>query len=65
MLIHMVEICMEVSLADLLRGVSETGVARIRFATSHPKDISDEAIEAFGTLTLTYALSSSSGSIGL
>lgn len=36
--------------ADLLCSVSETGVARIRFATSHPKDISDEVIEAFGTL---------------
>lgn len=36
--------------ADLLHRVSETGVARIRFATSHPKDITDEVIDAFRTL---------------
>ena len=32
--------------AQLLRAVAETGVARIRFATSHPKDLSAETIEA-------------------
>lgn len=36
--------------ADLLHAISQTGVPRIRFATSHPKDITDEVIEAFGTL---------------
>lgn len=29
---------------DLLEQVAQTGVGRIRFATSHPKDISDETI---------------------
>lgn len=32
--------------AQLLREVASTGVSRIRFATSHPKDISDETIAA-------------------
>lgn len=36
--------------ADLLHAISKTGVPRIRFATSHPKDITDEVIEAFGSL---------------
>ncbi len=36
--------------AQLLCAISETQVPRIRFATSHPKDITDEVIEAFGTL---------------
>lgn len=36
--------------ADLLKAVSETGIERIRFATSHPKDITDEVIDAFRTL---------------
>ena len=30
--------------ADVLRAVSATGVERIRFATSHPKDLTDEVI---------------------
>ena len=30
---------------DLLRRVSETGIERIRFMTSHPKDLSDELID--------------------
>jgi len=30
--------------AEVLRQVAATGVARIRFATSHPKDLSDETI---------------------
>ena len=33
------------SFAKLLRKVSETGVERIRFMTSHPKDLSDELID--------------------
>jgi len=32
--------------AELLRAVAETGIERIRFATSHPKDLSDETIAA-------------------
>lgn len=32
--------------ADALRRVSETGVARVRFATSHPKDLSEDTIRA-------------------
>ncbi len=36
--------------ADVLRCVSETGIERIRFATSHPKDITDEVIGLFGEL---------------
>lgn len=32
--------------AELLRAVGETGVERIRFTSSHPKDLSDETIRA-------------------
>lgn len=32
--------------AQLLRAVAATGIARIRFATSHPKDLSDDTIAA-------------------
>ena len=36
-----------VSFAELLRKVNEIdGIERIRFMTSHPKDLSDELIEA-------------------
>jgi len=36
-----------ISFASLLRGINEIeGVRRIRFMTSHPKDLSDELIEA-------------------
>ena len=34
--------------AGLLRRVSETGIPRIRFMTSHPKDLSDAPIEEIG-----------------
>ena len=34
-----------VTFPKLLRRVSETGIPRIRFMTSHPKDLSDELIE--------------------
>ena len=34
-----------VSFEKLLRRVSQTGIERIRFMTSHPKDLSDELIE--------------------
>ncbi|WP_298037781.1 tRNA (N6-isopentenyl adenosine(37)-C2)-methylthiotransferase MiaB [uncultured Desulfuromonas sp.] len=41
----------EVSFADLLRRVHEVdGVERIRFTTSHPRDLSDELIDCFGDL---------------
>ena len=36
--------------ADLLREVSATGIERIRFATSHPKNLNDDVIKAFGEL---------------
>lgn len=36
--------------ADLLKIVSETGIERLRFATSHPKDLTDEVIDSFHTL---------------
>lgn len=36
--------------ADLLKIVSDTGIERLRFATSHPKDLNDEVIAAFNTL---------------
>ena len=32
--------------AELLREVGNSGIARLRFATSHPKDLSDETIAA-------------------
>ena len=36
--------------AELLRRVDALGVPRIRFMTSHPKDLSDELIAAYGEL---------------
>ncbi|MBR5259927.1 MAG: tRNA (N6-isopentenyl adenosine(37)-C2)-methylthiotransferase MiaB [Eggerthellaceae bacterium] len=36
--------------AQVLDAIDATGVERIRFATSHPKDLTDEVIEKFGTL---------------
>ena len=36
--------------ADVLQAVAETGVERLRFATSHPKDLTDEVIAKFGTV---------------
>lgn len=36
--------------AELLHAVAGTGIQRIRFATSHPKDLSDETIEAFASI---------------
>ena len=35
---------------DVLDGVAATGIERIRFATSHPKDLNDAVIERFATL---------------
>ncbi len=41
----------ELSFAQLLRRVEDiSGIERIRFTTSHPKDLSEELIEVFGTL---------------
>ncbi len=39
----------EVSFAKLLRALDEMGIPRIRFMTSHPKDLSDELIDVMGT----------------
>lgn len=36
----------EPAFAKVLRAVAHTGIQRIRFATSHPKDLSDDTIEA-------------------
>lgn len=36
---------------NLLDALDDTGVARLRFATSHPKDLTDEVIERFGSLS--------------
>ena len=36
--------------ASVLDALDETGVERLRFATSHPKDLTDEVISKFGTL---------------
>ncbi len=33
--------------AELLSAMDSTGIERVRFVTSHPKDLSDETIEAF------------------
>ena len=35
---------------DVLDAVDATGIERLRFATSHPKDLTDEVIARFGTL---------------
>jgi tRNA-2-methylthio-N6-dimethylallyladenosine synthase len=34
----------------VLKELDATGIARLRFATSHPKDLTDDVIEAFGNL---------------
>ncbi len=36
--------------ADVLSALDETGIERLRFATSHPKDLTDEVIGKFGSL---------------
>lgn len=36
--------------ADILKRVSDTGIERIRFATSHPKDLSEDVIACFKEL---------------
>ncbi len=37
--------------AEVLRRVDATGIERLRFVTSHPKDLSDEVIDAFASLS--------------
>ena len=39
----------DVSFAKLLRALDGSGIERIRFMTSHPKDLSDELIDVMGT----------------
>ena len=42
----------ELSFPELLRRIDEIdGINRIRFTTSHPKDLSEELVQAFSTLT--------------
>lgn len=36
--------------ADMLDAIDSTGIERLRFATSHPKDLSDQVIAKFGSL---------------
>ena len=36
--------------ANVLDAIDATGIERLRFATSHPKDLTDEVIGKFGTL---------------
>ena len=36
--------------AEVLKAVSDTGIPRLRFLTSHPKDLKDEVIGQFGKL---------------
>lgn len=36
--------------AEVLKAVDATGIERLRFATSHPKDLTDEVIGMFGSL---------------
>lgn len=36
--------------AEVLRAVDATGIERLRFVTSHPKDLSDDVIALFGEL---------------
>lgn len=41
----------EISFAELLHAVNKIdGLGRLRFATSHPKDLTDELIDCFGSL---------------
>lgn len=41
----------EYNFSDLLKDINKIdGIERIRFMTSHPKDLSDELIECYGTL---------------
>jgi len=47
----------ELSFAQLLKALDEVGIERIRFMTSHPKDISDELIDVIaGSKHICHAL---------
>ena len=35
---------------EILQGVADTGIKRLRFVTSHPKDLNDRVIQLFGKL---------------
>ena len=37
----------DANFSEVLKRVADTGIERIRFATSHPKDLSDQLIECF------------------
>ncbi len=39
-----------ISFPELLKRLDQTGIERLRFMTSHPKDLSDELIEAYASL---------------
>ena len=40
----------EPKFAEVLKAVSDTGIPRLRFLTSHPKDLKDEVIDLFSKL---------------
>ena len=40
----------EISFPQLLKRLDQTGIQRLRFMTSHPKDLSDELIEAYASI---------------
>ncbi len=44
------DLCGSPAFAEVLKAVCDTGIERVRFATSHPKDLSDEVIALFGSL---------------
>ena len=44
------DLCGTSQFAAVLHAVAKTGIERIRFATSHPKDLSDETIAAFAEI---------------
>ncbi len=55
----------EISFSELLHRINEIeGLDRIRFTTSHPKDLSEELIQAFSKLSETLRAHPSSFSIG-
>lgn len=42
-----------ISFSDLLHRIErDTGIRRVRFTTSHPKDLTDDLIDCFGTLEI-------------
>ena len=54
------------SLARLIRALAEIeGVARIRYTTSHPRDMDDELIAAHGDGAAAHAVPAPAGAVGL